>query len=131
MCKECGCGLRTALICPACGGMMVLINGRPICMSCGASPSLGGDPPEEEEHHEDPEHQGEAEAEAVADLAKLRLLLTHWIEHNQEHAASLQQWAVRALKLEKQATASQIEVAVEQMETCNKALAAALKALEE
>ena len=27
---------------------------------------------------------------------KLRVLLPHWIEHNDEHAAQFRQWAVRA-----------------------------------
>lgn len=30
------------------------------------------------------------------DLEKLRMLLPHWIEHNDEHAAEFREWAPRA-----------------------------------
>lgn len=30
------------------------------------------------------------------ELEKLRVLLPHWIEHNEEHAAEFRQWAKRA-----------------------------------
>lgn len=32
----------------------------------------------------------------MKDLEKLRVLLPHWIEHNDEHAAEFREWAVRA-----------------------------------
>ena len=32
----------------------------------------------------------------MKDLEKLRVLLPHWIEHNDEHAAEFQEWATRA-----------------------------------
>ena len=31
-----------------------------------------------------------------SDVEKLRILLPHWIEHNQEHAAEFRSWADRA-----------------------------------
>ena len=34
-------------------------------------------------------------------LEKLRVLLPHWIEHNDEHAAEFREWAVRAGEAEK------------------------------
>jgi len=64
------------------------------------------------------------------DLAKLRILLPHWIEHNEEHAASLQEWAGRARELGLGAVAEQIEAAVQQMMACQEALAAALENLQ-
>ena len=64
------------------------------------------------------------------DLVKLRILLPHWIEHTQDHAASFRKWAERARELGLEAVAEQIEVAVERMATCNQALRAALEALE-
>jgi len=63
--------------------------------------------------------------------AKLSILLPHWIEHNEEHAASFQGWAGRAREIGLEAVAEQIEVAVKRMASCNQALSAALKALEE
>lgn len=64
------------------------------------------------------------------DLTKLRVLLPHWIEHNEEHAISFQRWVARARELGREETAQQIEEAVERMAACNQALRAALEALE-
>ena len=144
MCKECGCGSDTGLICPECGGRMVLIDDQAVCLVCGASPPSGGDPAEQEKFHshshphphthahEHGEHTHEHVHEAKAepdDITKLRVLLPYWIEHNEEHAASFQRWATKARELGRQAVAERIEVAVAQMETCNEALAAALEML--
>ena len=72
------------------------------------------------------------EIEAVPnDLTKLRVLLPHWIEHNEEHAASFERWVARARVLGQEETAQRIEEAVERMAACNQALRAALGALEE
>ena len=131
MCKECGCGLDTGLVCPECGGGMVRINDQPTCLSCGATPAPDADPPEHEEHHH--HHAGHTHEEAKAvldDLAKLRILLPHWIEHNQDHAASFQRWVARARELGQNKAAQRIEEAVERMAACNQALTAALEALE-
>jgi hypothetical protein len=131
MCKECGCGLRTGLVCPECGGKMVLINNQATCLSCGATPSPDADPPEREEHHHHAGHTHEGTKGVPDDLAKLRILLPHWIEHNDEHAESFRKWAGRARELGLEAVAEQIEEAVGRMKGCNEALSAALKALEE
>jgi len=135
MCEECGCGLDTGLVCPECGGRMVLVDGQATCLSCGASPSPDADPPEQEEHHHHHHHHaghthGE-EAKAVPDdLTKLRVLLPHWIEHNEEHAASFQRWVAGARELGREETARRIEEAVQRMAACNQTLKAALEALE-
>jgi hypothetical protein len=63
-------------------------------------------------------------------LAKLRILLPHWIEHNEEHAASFREWADKARELGLEPVAEQIEVATDQMSACGQALAAALRELE-
>ena len=82
----------------------------------------------DEEHQH---HIHEEETEFVPDdLAKLRVLLPHWIEHNDEHAASFQRWAAKARALGRDETAQRIEEAVERMGVCNQALTAALDALE-
>ena len=63
--------------------------------------------------------------------AKLRILLPHWIEHNEEHAESFREWAEKARELGLEAVAKQMEVAVERMAACGQALTAALKEIEE
>lgn len=65
------------------------------------------------------------------DLAKLRLLLPHWMEHNEEHAASFREWAARAREHGQEAAAEAIAEAARQMEAVNAALERALHALEE
>ena len=132
MCEECGCGLDTALLCPKCGGRMVLINNQATCLSCGATPSPNVEPPEREEHHHH-HHAGHVHEETKAepdDLTKLRILLPHWIEHNEEHGASFERWVAGARALRRGETAQRIEDAVERMAACNQALRAALEALE-
>ena len=75
-------------------------------------------------------HNHQHDQTASNDLAKLRILLPHWIEHNDEHATSFQEWAGRARKLGLEAVAKQIEIAVDQMAACSQALAVALRELE-
>jgi len=64
------------------------------------------------------------------DLAKLRILLPYWIEHNEEHAEGFRKWAERARGPGLETVAEQIEVAVDRMAACSQALAAALEELE-
>jgi hypothetical protein len=75
-------------------------------------------------------HNHKHDQTASDDLAKLRILLPHWIEHNDEHAASFRGWTERAREIGLEAVAKQMEVAVERMAACGEALAAALKELE-
>lgn len=121
MCKECGCGLDTGFTCPECSGRMVLINNQMHCLECGATPAA------HEEHHQH-EHTG-GEMGALDHLAGLRILLPHWIEHNEEHVESLRQWAARAAEMGWDMSAQQIEAAVAHIAACNQALRAALKSL--
>ncbi|MGQ9457543.1 MAG: hypothetical protein ACUVXH_07245 [Anaerolineae bacterium] len=65
-----------------------------------------------------------------SDLAKLRVLLPHWAEHNQEHAAGFREWAVRAREHGQVDAAEALEQAAQQMEAANAALERALRALE-
>ena len=94
---------------------------------------------EHHHHHEHAEHAHEEEAKAESDdrsaersrrsLTKLRILLPHWIEHNEEHAAGFERWVAKARELEREKTAQWIEEAVQQMAACNQALTTALEAL--
>ncbi len=34
-----------------------------------------------------------ADAQKMSDVEKLKILLPHWMEHNEEHAASFESWA--------------------------------------
>jgi alcohol dehydrogenase YqhD (iron-dependent ADH family) len=75
-------------------------------------------------------HNHQHDQTASDDLAKLHILLPHWIEHNEDHAQGFRKWGERARDLGQEETAQRIEEAVERMATCNRALTAALEALE-
>jgi len=64
------------------------------------------------------------------DLDKLRILLPHWIEHNEEHAESFREWAGKAREMGLEEVARRIEEAARHVAACNEALTAALEALE-
>ena len=63
------------------------------------------------------------------EIAKLRILLPHWMEHNAEHAAEFREWAVRASAAGQEGPAMDIALAAEEMEWVNEQLAAALEKL--
>ena len=79
--------------------------------------------------HTLPEREDKTKA-MFDDLTKLHILLPHWIEHNEDHAASFERWVAKARELGREETAQRIEEAVERMAACNQALTAALEALE-
>ncbi len=60
----------------------------------------------------------------MKEIDKLRVLLDHWIEHNEEHAAEFRRWADQAGP-----AAPDVLGAAERMEQVNQALAAALAKL--
>lgn len=64
------------------------------------------------------------------ELARLRHLLPHWIEHNAEHAVTFRRSAERARELGLESFAEDIEEAAKRMEHSNQALAAAMEKLE-
>lgn len=63
------------------------------------------------------------------DIEKLRALLPHWLEHNQEHAAEFEAWAAKASLAGQEGAAQRIRYAAEAMEQANDALQAALAEL--
>jgi hypothetical protein len=60
----------------------------------------------------------------MKDLEKLRILLGHWIAHNEEHADEFRRWADKAGE-----AAPHVRAAAERMADVNQALAAALEKL--
>jgi nickel/cobalt exporter len=65
------------------------------------------------------------------DMAKLEVLLDHWIEHNREHAEEFTEWAEKAKGLGQEAVHEEMTQAVKQMNRANESLLAALKRLKE
>jgi nickel/cobalt exporter len=68
---------------------------------------------------------------AKDDAAKLAILLSHWIEHNQDHAGEFIEWALKAKANGKEPVHDHIMQAVKQIEGANKSLLAALEGLKE
>ena len=60
------------------------------------------------------------------EVEKLRILLPHWIEHNDSHKAEFNKWAAVAHHEGKSEVAALIEQAVASLEQANHALSAAL-----
>ncbi len=60
------------------------------------------------------------------DIEKLRALLPHWAEHNQDHAGEFEAWAARASAAGHETAAQQIRRAAEAMQQANEALQLAL-----
>ena len=58
------------------------------------------------------------------EIEKLRVLLPHWIEHNEEHATEFRQWAKRTDE-----ASMDIIAAANQMEIVNRSLQDALEKL--
>lgn len=63
------------------------------------------------------------------DMEKLRALLPHWIEHNQEHAGEFDAWAEKAIAAGHATAAHQMRRAAEAMHQATGALQAALAEL--
>jgi len=68
---------------------------------------------------------------AKDDAAKLAILLSHWIEHNEEHAGEFIEWALKAKAAGNGEVHDHIMQAVKQIEGANKSLMAALEGLKE
>jgi hypothetical protein len=62
----------------------------------------------------------------VTEIEKLRALLPHWMEHNDEHAAEYERWAETALSAGAGKAAERIRSAAQQMAQAGLALQQAL-----
>lgn len=61
------------------------------------------------------------------DEKTLRVLLVHWIKHNESHGKDFEEWIKKAKEIDKKETAKFIEKAVEYMEKANEMLMEAKK----
>jgi nickel/cobalt exporter len=68
---------------------------------------------------------------AKDDQTKLKILLSHWIEHNKEHAEEFTEWALKAKSNGKGEVHDHMMKAIQQMNGANKSLLAALERLKE
>ena len=68
---------------------------------------------------------------ATRDEDKLRALLPHWIEHNDEHAAEFRAWAEKARAAGWPEAAEEIDTAAKELSWVNESLHAAMEKLAE
>ena len=68
---------------------------------------------------------------AKDNAAKLKILLNHWVDHNEEHAEEFTEWALKAKANGKSQVHDHMIKAVQQMKGANKFLLAALEGLKE
>ncbi|RDY24158.1 hypothetical protein CHF27_004900 [Romboutsia maritimum] len=69
-------------------------------------------------------HGEEAESK---DEKTLKILLVHWVNHNESHQEGFNEWVEKARILGKEETASSIEKAIEYMQKANEMLVEAKK----
>ena len=63
--------------------------------------------------------------------AKLRVILSHWVEHNREHSQEFSKWAVKAKALGEAEVGEEMLRAAQAMDESSDFLTQALKRLEE
>ena len=66
---------------------------------------------------------------SITDHEKLRILLSHWVSHNEDHAKEYKVWAERAESFASKEAVSKINAAVEEITAVNHHLLDALELL--
>jgi hypothetical protein len=66
---------------------------------------------------------------SITDPEKLRILLSHWVNHNGEHAQEYKEWAERAGNFGSKEAGLKINAAIEEMSAVNNHLLDALELL--
>jgi hypothetical protein len=65
----------------------------------------------------------------MTDQEKLRLLLSHWIDHNGEHAAEYKDWTDRLAETIPAEAVAELQEAIEGMDAVNRCLSKAMAVL--
>ncbi|SHH25144.1 hypothetical protein [Tepidibacter thalassicus] len=73
-------------------------------------------------HHDSHGASGESKDEKT-----LRVLLVHWVNHNQSHEESFREWVEKSKEMGKEEVSSYIEKAIEYMQKANDMLIEAKK----
>ena len=82
----------------------------------------------EHSHHEHEHSHHESEDIGVSkDEMTLRILLVHWVKHNQSHEKDFKEWVQKAKEMKKEEVGSYIESAIAYMEKANEMLMEAKK----
>ncbi len=63
-------------------------------------------------------------------IAKLKILLGYWVDHNREHGQEFHEWAGRAVALGESEAGDDLVVAADEMERAGRHLSRALERLQ-
>ncbi len=63
------------------------------------------------------------------DKTKLKTLLSYWIEHNEEHSQEFKEWAEKARRMGEEQVATEILLAVQNMDKVTDILSGTMKKL--
>ena len=66
---------------------------------------------------------------SIDEKAKLKTLLSYWVEHNEEHSGEVKEWAEKAGDMGEAEIAAEIMQAVENMDRVSQILSKTLKRL--
>lgn len=77
--------------------------------------------------HSHDHHHSHGETSENKDEKTLKILLVHWVNHNESHEEGFKEWVEKARNIGKEETANYIEKAVEYMQKANDMLMEAKK----
>ncbi|MGL6106449.1 zinc transporter [Romboutsia sp.] len=81
------------------------------------------------DHHEHDHTHTHSHGESIEnkDEKTLKILLVHWVNHNESHEEGFREWVEKARAIGKEETADNIEKAIEYMKQANEMLLEAKK----
>ncbi len=85
------------------------------------------------EHNHDHSHDhahAHSHEHGDADFKKLNILLSHWVDHNEDHAKDFSEWSEKAIAMGKEETGKAIGEAVKYIKKANEFLAIAKEKME-
>lgn len=82
---------------------------------------------DELEGHDHVHTHSHGETQESKDEKTLKILLVHWVNHNESHEEGFKEWVVKARNIGKDGTADSIEKAIEYLQKANEMLLEAKK----
>lgn len=77
--------------------------------------------------HDHSHHHSHGESSENKDEKTLKILLVHWVNHNESHEEGFTEWVEKAKNIGKEETANYIQEAIEYMKKANEMLMEAKK----
>jgi nickel/cobalt transporter (NicO) family protein len=77
--------------------------------------------------HDHSHHHSHGDSSENKDEKTLKILLVHWVNHNESHEEGFREWVEKAKNIGKEETANYIQEAIEYMKKANEMLMEAKK----